>query len=366
MLCKFAVTNYRGFEQKIEWDLTKARDYAFNSFAINNKTVKNGIIYGPNGSGKSNFGLAIFDIVNHLSQKWKKPDYYVNFAYAGNQKSNVNFEYTFKFDDIILQYFYAKNSQGVLVSEKLIEDSNVVFDKDVGSFYIDEKTFPMDNKIQDSLANNANNVSILNFLITTYPLREDSSLLKLQKFANSMLWFRSLEEREFIGLQSNVYIIDEYIIKNNLIKDFSKFLNEVSEQKFEFAPPAPDAKQLICYIKGKPVLFNLVASTGTHSLTLLYFWYKQMENASFVFIDEFDAFYHFKLSQNICRKLFNLKCQLFLTSHNTLLLCNDLLRPDCNFLLDKNEIRALHDCTEKELREGHNIEKLYRGGTFSV
>ncbi len=92
---------------------------------------------------------------------------------------------------------------------------------------------------------------------------------------------------------------------------------------------------------------------------------KAKENApSIVFIDEFDAFYHFKLSKNICRKLFELNCQLFLTSHNTLLLCNDLLRPDCNFLLDNNKIRAIHDCTEKELREGHNIEKLFRGGTF--
>ena len=44
MLCKFAVTNYRGFEQRIEWDLTKARDYAFNTFAIKNKIIKNGII----------------------------------------------------------------------------------------------------------------------------------------------------------------------------------------------------------------------------------------------------------------------------------------------------------------------------------
>jgi len=32
----------------------------------------------------------------------------------------------------------------------------------------------------------------------------------------------------------------------------------------------------------------------------------------------------------------------------TFLLCDDLLRPDCNFLLDKNKIRAIHDCTENE------------------
>ena len=50
MLCRFAVTNYRGGEHKIEWDLTKARDYRFNSFAVKDNSVKNGIIYGQKGS----------------------------------------------------------------------------------------------------------------------------------------------------------------------------------------------------------------------------------------------------------------------------------------------------------------------------
>lgn len=364
MLCKFAVTNYRGFEQRIEWDLTKARDYAFNSFAIKNKIIKNGIIYGPNGSGKSNFGLAIFDIVNHLSQKWKKSDYYTNFAYAGNQNSTVDFEYEFNFNGLILKYFYSKTSHGILQKEKLVVDDRDIFERNLGTFTINNYDFPMDEKIQNNLANNANNVSIVSFLLTSYPLAEDSYLMQLQNFVNSMLWFRSLDVREFIGLETNLLFIDEYIINNNFVEDFKDFLEEVSNQKFDFVKPNPNDKHLMCYIKGAPVPFDLIKSTGTNSLLLLYFWYKQMEKAQFVFIDEFDAFYHFKLSKNICKKLFELDCQLFLTSHNTLLLCNDLLRPDCNFLLDKNKIRAIHDCTEKELREGHNIEKLFRGGTF--
>lgn len=364
MLCKFAVTNYRGFEQRIEWDLTKARDYAFNTFAIKNKIIKNGIIYGPNGSGKSNFGLAIFDIVNHLSQKWKKPDYYTNFVFAGNQKSTVDFEYVFNFNNQIVKYNYSKTAQGVLQAEKLVVDEKNIFERNLGSFSINHDEFPMDEKIQNNLANNANNVSVASFLLTSYPLADDSYLIQLQNFVNSMLWFRSLDVREFIGLETNTSFIDEYIIRNNLVKDFQTFLDEVSNQKFEFIKPNPTDKHLMCFIKGEPVPFDLIKSTGTDSLMLLYFWYKQMEKASFVFIDEFDAFYHFKISKNICRKLFELNCQLFLTSHNTLLLCNDLLRPDCNFLLDKNKIRAIHDCTEKELREGHNIEKLFRGGTF--
>ena len=34
MLVKFAVTNYRGFANRIEWDLSKPSNYSFNTFAI--------------------------------------------------------------------------------------------------------------------------------------------------------------------------------------------------------------------------------------------------------------------------------------------------------------------------------------------
>ena len=58
MLVKFAVTNYRGFANRIEWDLSKPSNYSFNTFAIKDGIIKNGIVYGPNGSGKSNFASA--------------------------------------------------------------------------------------------------------------------------------------------------------------------------------------------------------------------------------------------------------------------------------------------------------------------
>ena len=52
MLVKFAVTNYRGFANRIEWDLSKPSNYSFNTFAIKDCISKNGIAHGPNGSGK--------------------------------------------------------------------------------------------------------------------------------------------------------------------------------------------------------------------------------------------------------------------------------------------------------------------------
>ena len=44
MLVKFAVTNYRGFADRIEWDLSKPSDYSFNTFAIKDGIIKNGVI----------------------------------------------------------------------------------------------------------------------------------------------------------------------------------------------------------------------------------------------------------------------------------------------------------------------------------
>lgn len=365
MLIKFAVTNYRGFSTRIEWDLSNPANYEFNKNVIKKGIIKNGIIYGPNGSGKSNFSLAIFDIENHLSPKWKKMDYYENFVYAGKKECLVTFEYTFRFDNSIVEYIYSKDSAGKLKEESLYVDKNVIFERKNGTFYIDKKQFPMEENIAKNLEYNANNLSIINFLLTSFPLGADHYLISLSKFVNSMLWFRNLDVREFIGLDTTITMLDEFIISNNLLDDFSAFLEKVSGQNFEFSVHHPSDKQILCKIGDDEVPFQLIASTGTKSLQLLYFWMQRMNEASFVFIDEFDAFYHFRLAFEVCKRLFDMDCQIFTSSHNTYLMTNDLLRPDCNFILNNNKIKCLADCTDKELRFGHNIEKIYRAGAFS-
>lgn len=366
MLVKFAVTNYRGFAERIEWDLSHPSNYTFNDYAIKHGVIKNGIIYGPNGSGKSNLAFALFDIVNHLSQKMKMVDYYANFVYAGNQNAPVLFEYTFKFNNQILEYTYSKRPNGTLMTEKVVVDSQQVFKRDESSFTIDEKQFPMEPGIKANLFDNANNVSIINFLLTSYPLSKTHYFIQLQNFVSGMLWFRGLKVNEYMGFDSIVTNMDQYIINNGLVKDFERFLSEVSGQEFHFVELQPDDKVLVCRYGDTVIPFNTIASTGTLSLKLLYFWLTQLDKASFVFIDEFDAFYHFKLSYEVCKRLFNLQCQVFTSSHNTYLMTNDLLRPDCNFIIGNNKIKPLNECTDKELRFGHNIEKLFRGNAFSL
>ena len=114
--------------------------------------------------------------------------------------------------------------------------------------------------------------------------------------------------------------------------------------------------------------FFEVASSGTKALALFYFWYQRLKeenSVSFLFIDEFDAFYHHSLSKTLVEKLKELEnTQVILTTHNTSIISNELLRPDCYFLMYPDRITSLAKSTTKELREAHNIEKMYRAGFF--
>lgn len=368
MLKKFAVTNYRGFAKRIELDLSKPSNYSFNQFAISNGIIKNGIIYGPNGVGKTNLGLAIFDIEYHLAPlKAKKRDYYTNFIYAGNQKLTVDFEYVFDFDGQQIEYNYSKDIGGVLQKETLRLNSETIFNRNASELYINPLHFPNAGGIRSDFLENANGVSMVNYLLAFYPLDKSNYLMKLQNFVNSMLWFASLEFREFIGVEvKEGGNIEEYIINNGLVADFAAFLERVSGQKFVFDKPKKGDTALYYKVGNSRLVFCMTVSTGTRSLELLYFWLRHMKETTFVFIDEFDAFYHFRLAYNICKELFGLPCQLFMSSHNTYLMTNDLLRPDCNFILNDGEVKSLNECTDKELRFGHNIEKLFRGKAFGV
>lgn len=367
MLRKFAVTNFRGFANRIEWELSNPSNYEFSQYAIKDGIIKNAIIYGPNGSGKSNFSFAMFDIVNHLTQKHKEPDFYLNFPYASQLDQPVKFEYTFQFEDDLLEYEYTKSRSGNLLTEDVVVNGVNMIHRQEGKISCDSSLMINKNAIEAILKENDNNVSVISFLLASIPLSSTHYLIKLRDFVNSMLWFRNLDVRGYIGLQTSSTILEEYIIKNGYVEEFAKFLKDISGQQFDFSLTKADDKYLTCKIGNGSILFNQLESTGTRSLKLLFYWITNLKEASLVFIDEFDAFYHFKLAFAVCKQLFAMdNCQVFMTSHNTYLMTNDLLRPDCNFILDNNKIKPLNQCTDKELRFGHNMEKLFRGNTFKV
>lgn len=363
MLTKFAVTNYRGFKDRIELDLSKPNGYTFNDFAVKDGLVKDLMIYGPNGSGKSNLGYAIFDIVDHLTQKNKQDAPYVNFSYAWNGKP-VLFEYGFLFSGLRVEYSYSKNSEGILVTEALTANDSLLFDRKENHIYINENLFSLQQSVKDDLLTQANNVSLISYLRNVFPMTKEDPINRVFDFVDNMLWFRCLQDRGYIGFEVGRTKLEEYIIDKGLVKDFAAFVQSVSGQHLVFDEPQPGEKAIYCLIDGKRIPLNLIKSTGTDSLLLLYYWLSKISSASFVFIDEFDAFYHYELAFEVCKRLFTLNCQVVLTTHNTALMTNELLRPDCYYLIDGKQVKPLNKCTPKELRLGHSLEKLYRGNGF--
>ena len=77
--------------------------------------------------------------------------------------------------------------------------------------------------------------------------------------------------------------------------------------------------------------------------------------------------YHFELSEKIVKLLEEkFDCQVVLTTHNTNLLSNSIMRPDCFLILHDGKLTPICDATTRELRQGHNLEKLYMSGEFDA
>jgi len=93
MLTRFSVSNFKGFNEEFVLDLQNPNGYAFNQGSIKNGVVNHAIIYGRNGVGKSNLGLAIFDIVKHLTDLQSGDSLYSSYSNAFNQSNTAQFHY---------------------------------------------------------------------------------------------------------------------------------------------------------------------------------------------------------------------------------------------------------------------------------
>jgi hypothetical protein len=155
------------------------------------------------------------------------------------------------------------------------------------------------------------------------------------------------------------------MFEETTLREFEHFLHESGIEDNLTVKTNADGKKILCFDTETPLPFFKVASSGTRTLYTFFYWYKTARDVSFMFIDEFDAFYHFELAESIVSLLERMpNTQVILTSHNTNLLTNKIMRPDCYFVLTKDKLTALANATTRELREGHNLEKLYMSGEF--
>ena len=367
MLKKFSVENFKGFKDRITLDIGTPSNYGFHPEVIEGNCITKGIIYGINGCGKSNLGLAIFDIITHLTEKQKllqNYDFYLNMS---GRKSFAEFEYTFVFNGHELVYRYLKTAVDTLREESLSIDGKEVIYYDFlagDGFTLLEGSDTLNSSIKnDSPISRVKYVSSNSILTDTM---QNQVFKRFIDFVDRMLLFYSLDNRGYEGFMNGSEGIAEGIVNAGKVKDFQKFLKENGIDYELYECEVDGRKAIYCHFENKDADFFKIASTGTRSLALFYYWYIRMKKASFVFIDVFDAFYHFELSEAVQKKVNEIPgVQIFTTTHNTDLMSNDLLRPDCYFLLKNNDIRTLSNLTEKELRQAHNLQKMYKAGAFN-
>lgn len=367
MLRIFEVENFRGFESPVEINFT-AGSYAFNDAVVRNGIVKNAIIYGKNGIGKSALGIAMFDIVAHLTDNERMlDDYLLPYLNLNGKRDTARFRYVFDFNGEEIEYEYEKYDIGNLVTERLFLSGELLIDydfRDKGRRYIKPGLV---GRLNVNLPDNK--LSIVKYIFRNTPTNTVPPIAKLVTFVEKMLWYRSLSDgNTFAGFQSGSNKIDESIYQSGRVKDFEDFLKE-NGVEYSLSFMERDARHVLAveFPNGNVVPFNLVASTGTKALRLFFYWsIASFSRISFLFIDEFDAFLHYEAAASIVRTLnAAMTFQSVLTSHNTYLMRNDLTRPDCCFIMTKNKISPLCQATDRVLREGHNLEKLYINGAFA-
>lgn len=215
-----------------------------------------------------------------------------------------------------------------------------------------------------------NKLSILKYIYRNTPTNPSTPLAKMMQFVDNMLWYRSLSEgNTYCGFSVGGSTLVDRLYESGKIKDFERFLHDNElEYHLQFINSNGTHELVAVYAESnKFAPFLSLASTGTMALFLFYVWsISAFDKISFLFIDEFDAFFHYESAKNIVLQLNKAKnFQTILTSHNTYLMQNRLTRPDCCYIMTDERITNLFDSTDKEIREAHNLEKMYIGGVFN-
>lgn len=370
MLADFRVRNYRNFRDELHFSLESEKNYGFNQGAIREGIIKDSVVIGYNASGKTNLGTAIMDIVIHLTDKREKRGrgraalFYSNLY---NRDDVVSFFYQFKFDSAVLEYAYEKKDADHVIREYVKIDGKKVIVNNEDTCFVYLKGSESLN-----LDNWDRSISMVKYVYANTVLdREDRNcqvFIKFIRFVNQMLWFSSTEGLKAIGSfagEGEGELLKEICALENGVETLELLLREVDLPFRLLQKDTGEGKTIYCRMGEREVPLAPLLSSGTRALVFLFLWYMRKESFSFIFIDEFDAFYHTDLSIAVIRKLMMEKnIQVIFTTHNTDVLSNELLRPDCYFLLKDNEIQPFCNLTDKALREAHNLQKMYKAGAF--
>ncbi|MBQ7676864.1 MAG: ATP-binding protein [Lachnospiraceae bacterium] len=375
MLKKVEIRNYRTFKGKITIDFTDIGNYDYCGECLENEIITKMLIYGKNSTGKTNLGKAILDIQNVLGSAIQpKTRFLLN---ADSVNSDVHFLYLFEFGGNELIYEYTKDTTGQLLDESMSYNKNRVFYIDFerktarfdGLNYLEEGAINY-NRFWNNYLNNEEETRLpfLRWIIENLALSNMSHLLDLSDYVVHMKMVRGVAKSNPLGKGSYAEMCRYLYDDKELLRTFEAYLNQMGVKCKLVVRKLPDGTHEMYFKHDRLVPFYSTASSGTISAVELYRNIFMWEKApSFLYLDEFDALYHYEMAE----KLFSFikreypSTQVVITSHNTNLMTNRLVRPDCVAILSvSGQLTTLLHATSRDIREAHNLEKMYISGEF--
>lgn len=366
MLKEFKVRNYMNFQDELVFSLADDKKYDFNGHVIKNKIVKNAVIVGDNATGKSNLGRAILDITNHLTDNTRNGIADGVYTNLFTPDPEAHFSYVFQFGEHTVCYRYDKKTEDVVTREVLLIDGKEVIKNSNNEMFVKLKGAEHLN-----MRENVNSLSLVkyaygNTILDTNDV-ESKIFLEFIEFVQGMLFVPIAREGGYAGFSNAHGNILKFICKlDNGATGLQYFLSDLGIYFDLVQVEDSDGDNIYCRYNEKTIPFGKLMSSGTRALIYFYYWYMQNNKIKFLYLDEFDAFYHTGLSQKILNMLIRLdNVQVVVSTHNTDMLSNEILRPDCYFELKSNEIKPFYKKTGKALREAHNLQKMYKAGAFN-
>ena len=408
MLIQFNFKNYRSFRDETTLDMsaTKITEFSERVSEIGNeKILPVAAIYGANASGKSNVYHAFTYMSNFVENSFvlgddeKKyqeqlPSPFLFDSVSESAETSFEVYFTIPFDDSGKVYNYGFSLGRNGVGEEWLNYKMKTSRNYRSVFY---RNAAENDKEFDAPGMKKANKEMIERSITKQVLVVSlGSKLQIDECKMIRDWFINNTFTDFADIGYNLAtfrslpenFIDEAKTRNDIIKYFSSFDNQIRDFEIEkkLAPENPekeyysiDTVHRKCNSDGFAKIPLQDESAGTLKMFALYPDLKEtLKTGGVFFADELNARLHPLLVRNIILTFLNPQvnknhAQLVFTTHDAWLLSNDLFRRDEIWFVEKGEdgvssLYSLADFKENglKIRKDESYEKNYLLGKYGA
>ncbi|MBR6870237.1 MAG: ATP-binding protein [Candidatus Methanomethylophilaceae archaeon] len=361
MLIRFWVQGYRCFGKRVEIDLTDKKNYRFGKECVRGDFLDKMVVLGNNNAGKTAFGYAMTDIVSTVGGFSKDIGQHNVECFLNKDvgAERATFHYDLSRKGSVVSYEYSKSAPDRVVAEKLTVDRRTVFEYDLerpGMFF--------DPDLIEGCPAPDGKRSVILSMNESHAVDPGSPAGVVIEFATHSLYYMAMWKHDVhIGMIDEEDDAERFVVQNGHLDLFQSFLKEVCSIDVDLFA---DGDRIMIRKGSSALPFRESVSRGTMIACRLYAWtVRCRDRNALIYFDDFDDMFHYRMAENAIRTIISQNsAQCIFVTHNTGLVSNDFLRPDCCFIMADGELRSLSSLTDKDIRRGHNLEKMLREGEF--